>query len=518
MKFYKLRFISLFFLSFYAVSEGQLLASDIDFGSIEKRFAKNIKRYTLSNGIRVILMKNGITPTIACYLKIGVGASDEPFDEAGTAHFLEHLLFKGTPQLGTKNFNQEKVYLKQIFYVGERIDRNQTKLLDPLFPKNQRQTLQTKINKDKALLKSLQQLVRKFIISEEDSQAYSLAGQVGYNAYTSADVTNYQIQLPKNRLELWAWLESSRLLQPIFREFYIEREIIQEERKMRYDSKPSSLLYELFIKTAFGMSPYGKPVIGFASNISNLRLKNTRRFFESRYIPKKMVITVVGDIQFKESLAIIKKYFKRIQPRESAEFPAIKHEKHKGRKTAELLADHTPYMITGWYKPSVFHKDYTTFEVLNKILTGGVNSRLVKRLVIQDKLVQSIRSYTGIPGEKLNNAHAIFVTPYSEKKYSRVLDVINEEIRKLEKEGPTAEELQRVKVGYYAELISSLESNTGLADSLSYYELMLNDYRYFFKSIKILNQISPEDIQRVLKKYFLEENNITVSIKKGDVR
>ncbi len=515
MSLYKLQFIFLWLLSSHIVSSRQLLASDINFGQIEKRFAKNIKKHTLSNGIRVILMKNGITPTIACYLKIGVGASDEPFDQAGTAHFLEHLLFKGTPQLGTKNFNKEKVYLKQISHVGERIDRNQTKLFDPLLPKKQKNVLQASIKKDKVLLKSLQQLVRKFIISEEDSQAYSLAGQVGYNAYTSSDVTNYQIQLPKNRLELWAWLESSRLLQPVFREFYIEREIIQEERKMRYDSKPSSLLYEIFVKTAFGMSPYGKPVIGFASNISNLRLKETRDFFESRYVPTKMVITVVGDIQFESSLAIIKKYFERIPPRESAEFPAIQHNRRKGRKVAELLVDHTPYMITGWYKPSIFHQDYTTFEVINELLTGGVNSRLVKRLVIQEKLVQSIRSYTGVPGEKLGNTYAIFLTPYSEKKYAKVLDVINKEIRKLEKEGSRLEELKRVKVGYYAKLISSLESNAGLADSLSYYELMLNDYQYFFRSIKILNQISSKDIQRVLKKYFLQENNVTVSIKKG---
>ena len=124
-------------------------------------------------------------------------------------------------------------------------------------------------------------------ISEEDSKVYSLAGQLGYNAYTSADVTNYQVLLPKNRLELWAWLESSRFLNPVFREFYIERKVIQEERRMRYDSKPDSALYELFIKTAFGISPYGKPVIGFESNIPRLKWSGTQDFFYKKYIPSK---------------------------------------------------------------------------------------------------------------------------------------------------------------------------------------------------------------------------------------
>ena len=171
-------------------------------------------------------------------------------------------------------------------------------------------------------------------------------------------------------------------------------------------------------------------------------------------------------------------------------------------------------MITGWYKPSLFHSDHLIFEVISELLTSGTNSRLVKRLVILDKLVQSIRSYTGIPGEKLDNTYALFTTPYFSKKYSKIFQIIQEEIQKLQKEGPQAKELKRVKLSYYAKLISSLESNSTLADSLSYYELMLNDYKYFFKLIKNINKISSKDIKRVLKKYFKQENNITVSIKK----
>ena len=489
-------------------------SSELSFHQLENRFSQSIQKHTLSNGIRVILMKNGITPTLACYLKIGVGSSDEPFDQAGVAHFLEHLLFKGTRELGTNNFDKEEPYLEQISRVGERIDRMKTKLLDPLLTDERKKNLRSKLRKNQRLLKSLQRLVRKFVISEEDSQAYSLAGQVGYNAYTSTDVTNYQILLPKNRLKLWAWLESSRLLQPVFREFYIERKIIQEERKMRYDSKPSSLLYELFVKTAFGMSPYGKPVIGFASNIPNLRLKDTENFFKDRYVTSKMVIALVGDLDFEPTLKIVKRYFERIPRKEPGEFPAIQYEIPKGRKTAKLVAEHTPYLITGWYKPALFHKDHIVFEIINKLLTGGINSRLVKRLVIKDKLVQAVRSYTGIPGEKLRNSYAIFATPYSHAKYTDTLGAINEEIETLKREGPEKKELERVKIGYYSGLVSSLESNAGLANSLSYYELMLNDYAHFFRSIQRINNVSSTDIQRVLKKYFKEEENVTVSIQK----
>ena len=503
-----------FLLTKPAAVKSKTAALEPDFQGLYKRFAKNIKRYTLSNGIRVILMKNGVTPTAACYLKIGVGASDEPFDQAGTAHFLEHLLFKGTKKVGTKDFSREEIYLRQIAVVGERIDKNRLVLLDPLLPGQKKKKLKAKIKKDQILLKSLEHLSRKFMINEEDARIYSLAGEVGYNAYTSSDVTNYQIQLPNNRLELWAWLESSRLLEPVLRSFYTEREVIQEERKMRYDSKPSSLLYELFLKTAFGLSPYGKPVIGFSNNIPRLKLKDTKEFFKTRYIPSKMVIAIVGDIQFKSTIKILKKYFERLPSRKSAEFPPIQYENPKGRKTAELRAEHTPYLITGWYKPSIFHKDHLTFEVLADLFTGGINSRLVKRLVVQEKLVQSIRYYAGIPGEKLENLHAFFITPYAQESYPKILAIINEEILKLKEKGPTKQELKRVKTKQYASLISSLESNAGLADSLSYYELMLNDYKTFFKYMTRLNQIKTKDIQAALDAYFKDENNITVSIKK----
>ena len=491
-----------------------LTSSELNFDKIEKQFLENIQKHTLSNGIRVILMKNHLNPTVACYLKIGVGSSDEPFDQAGVAHLLEHLLFKGTKTLGTRDFASEKIYLDQIAVTGQRIDQIKAKLLDPLLPIPKKKQLKNKLKKNQTLLKSIQNLVRKLIISEEDSQVYSLAGQVGYNAYTSADVTNYQIELPKNRLELWAWLESSRFLEPVFREFYIEREVVQEERQMRYESKPSSLLYELFVKTAFGISPYGKPVIGFTSSIPNLRLKDTKKFFKTRYIPAKMVIAIVGDIQFQPALSIIKKYFERIPPKEPTEFPSIKYEAPKGRKTAELMVDHTPYLITGWYKPSLFHKEHLTFEIISELLTGGLNARLVKRLVTDDKLVQYISSYTGIPGEKLDHLYAIFATPYSEDKYGSVLKSIKQEIKKLQQYGPTPRELQRVKTQYYASSISSLESNAGLANSLSYYEVMRNDYKYFFDVIRQIDSISVKDIQNVLKKYFRDDNNITVQIKK----
>ena len=489
----------------------------LNFSTLKNKISKNIRKYTLKNGIRVILMKNGITPTIACYLKIGVGSSDEPFDQSGTAHFLEHLLFKGTNSMGTTDFHTEKIYLKQIKVVGERVDRVKLKLLDPLLSKEEEKNLRKNLDRNQKLLNALQKLVRKFIVSEEDSKAYSIGGGVGYNAYTSSDVTNYQVLLPKNRLELWAWLESSRFLKPVFREFYIERKVIQEERKMRYDSKPPSALYELFVKTSFGMSPYGKPVIGFASNIPRLKWSDTERFFYTKYIPSKMVITIVGAVEFEPTYNILRKYFERLPSRKAAEFPPIGYEQSKVSKRAMLEADYTPYLITGWYKPSIFHEHDIVFDIVSELLTSGLHSRLIKRLVVEEKIVQSIRSHSGIPGNKLDNMFALFIRLYSEEQYEKALEIVYEELKILKEEGPTEKELKKIKTRYYSRLISSLESNSGLADSLSYYEVILNDYTKFFDSLSSLDRITPRDVQDVIQKYFSKNNNVTVYIQK-DIR
>lgn len=499
------------FAFFVLLSFSFLSAGEID--TIRENFQRNVRKYTLPNGLRVILMKNKLTPAIACYLKIGVGASNEPFDLSGTAHMLEHMLFKGTKEMGTRNYQREKMYLEQIELEGERVDHLMRVLADPLLDNTSKKKLRDQRSRIEKRLAFLQKASRPLILSEEDSTAYSLAGQSGYNAYTSSDVTNYQIKLPSNRLELWAWLESEKFLNPVFREYYAERKVVREERRMRYDSRPTSRLYELYLETSFGFSPYGKPVIGFPSNIEKLKLSDTKKFFKENYIPSRMVIAIVGDLEFEPTIAMIRKYFGRLRAKPTPEFPPIEMESGNVRKTATLYAKDRPYMITGWHKPSIRHPDNLAFEVLSRILTGGQNSRLVKKLVIEKKLATSVQAYNGNPGEKLPNDFSIFVRPYREDDYDTIENMIYEEFQSILKNSISQEELTRVKNGYLAELIRSMQSNAGLADSLTYYELLMGDYQEFYRFLDKVNQIAPEEIQQVISKYLLRSRSTRVVLK-----
>ncbi|HNL09481.1 MAG TPA: pitrilysin family protein [Turneriella sp.] len=496
-----------------ALQAGGATAETFDIAGFRKAAEKNIRKKTLPNGMRVILMRQPSSPTIACYLKIGVGSANESFDQAGTAHFLEHLLFKGTPTMGTTNYPEEKKLLEKIESTGERLDSLERALLNPLITDKERSNLKKRMAEQEKLLASLQAEAQAFVISEEDSQAYSLAGQVGYNAYTTTDVTNYQIKLPANRLAMWAELESNRFLNPVLREFYPERKVIQEERRMRYDSRPTSLLYELFLKTAFGMSPYGKPVIGFEKSMHRLRLRETHQFFERNYIPSRMVITVVGELEFDEAFATIEKYFGRLKARPTPEFPPTVYEPQRGRRIAWLEAKNSPTMITGWARPPAMHDDDKALEVLSRLLGDGQTSRLVNRLVIQDKLAGDVKVGSSTPGEKLDTQFTIFADVFDAASYPAIEKAIAEELERLRTNGPTAEELQKIKNRYIAEIVQTLSQNAGMADTLSYYELLLNDYQKLFSSLEEINEVDAAKIKAVVAKYFTDGRNTTVYLK-----
>ncbi|MDW8305807.1 MAG: pitrilysin family protein [Leptospiraceae bacterium] len=480
---------------------------------LKERFEKNIRKYRLQNGLRIILMRNGISPSLALYLKIGVGSADEPLEAMGVAHFLEHLLFKGTTKIGTLDYRQEEPYLQQIFTEGERLDELSLQLLNPLLTQEQKSLLEKEKKKAEERLHMWEKLASRFVISEEDSQIYNLAGQVGYNAYTTTDVTNYQIKLPSNRLELWAAMESDRFLEPVFREFYAERRVILEERRLRYDTKPFGLLYELYLSTAFGLSAYGKPVIGYPQNIPYLTYSQTRRFFEEHYHPSQMVIAVVGNLDFEETYKILEKYFSRLPAGKPPSFVPISSLPQKGRRLAWLEQDSTPQFITGFKRPSVHHPDAIAFEVLARLLGEGQTSRLKKRLVLDEKIASQVIVYSSVPGDKLETTFAIFCSLYSEKHYELAEKAIWDELEKVANGTIDPRELEKIKNGYIVDLLETLQTNAGLADNLSYYELMFGDYRVFYRFLDELNKLHVDDLARVAREYFVMEKNTTVYVK-----
>jgi len=250
--------------------------------------AERVQEHRFANGLTLLVVERHDSPTLAAYITLRVGSVDESSENRGVAHLLEHMLFKGTKTLGTKNYRREKPLLDAIAAAGAEYDR--LRLVPQL---NTRRIAELEVQ-----LKTLQEQRRQYDVPQEVAELYAKNGGVGYNAFTSKDLTSYVIELPANKLELWAAIEADRMSHSIFRDFYTERQVVMEERRRSCDSDPDGLLYENLLATAFTLHPYRHPIIGWMSDIDHLSLEKTRAFHARYYVPANTVIALVGDIDF----------------------------------------------------------------------------------------------------------------------------------------------------------------------------------------------------------------------------
>jgi len=462
---------------------------------------KNVVQKKLKNGITVLLLNRGYAPTLAFEIAFKVGSSDETYRSIGTAHLLEHMLFKGTDKIGTRNYKKEKKIMDKIEALGETIDT--------LKIRNPRNSELPSLKKKMAQLQKLQ---RKYIINSAYDRIYTANGARGFNASTSRDKTGYYIQLPSSKLELWAKLESERLRKPVLREYYLERNNVLEERRMRYDSKGDGGLWERFIAVAYTAHPYRHPIIGWRSNIPLLSIKDVREFYYKHYIPSRMTITIVGKQDTKKTLAILEKYFSAIAPRPEPKGVIITEPKAAGERRFEYLFKSKPSMIIGWHKPTMPSKTDYAFDIVSDILGQGKTSRLYKSLLLKKKLVTSIGAWNGYPASRYDNLFVITAQPRSGVSLEKVEKAIYHEINKMI-DNLTEAELIKIQNKLESSTVMGLRSNRGIASLLSYYQTILGDWRYGALYLKNIKKIKVEDVKAVMKRYLVKKNRIVGFLK-----
>lgn len=503
--------LRIFFLCF-CLQFLPLFSQDQFFGTSESQFREKINTIRLDNGLTVVLMKRGTSPTVALYIKFLVGAVDETPEEAGTAHLLEHMLFKGTKNVGTTDFEKEEKYQKQIEVWGTELDDLKLKIRDLT---TRGETIPPKFLEEAETLnrrlKNLIQLQDAFIVKNEDSYIYEQNGEVGFNAYTSQDVTNYQIQLPNNRIEVWAKIESDRLKNPILREYYTERDVVIEERRMRTDDSGAGVLREKFFSLAFESHPYRKPVIGYSTGLPFLKIEDTMAFFQKNYTPDRMVISIVGQFDFEETESIIRKYFSDLKPGKPRPTYKVEEKSFPGEKRFKVYHPSGSQMMVGWLKPPYPHKDNSSFDVLSTILTSGTGSRLYKRLVLEEKLAVSVGAANGYPGERYQNYFVFFIKPKEDAKPEVIEKIIWEELNKIKETGIPKEELDKVKNQMVSDFIKTLDENGSIADLLSYYQLLYGDWAGLFTQYSNIMKTSSNDIQTLIPTY-LSKDKVVVGI------
>lgn len=461
-----------------------------------------IQTHTLKNGLRLLMLERRLSPTVSIYIRYRSGAVDEAEGKTGTAHLLEHMMFKGTKTIGTRNYRREQKLLLEIERVGMALDREKMKVGKVDRTSSERLTHRLTV---------LQKAHREMTISSEIDRLYTENGAVGLNASTGQDLTTYQISIPANRIELWARIESDRMSNPVFREFYTERDVVMEERRQRSESNPDGILLERYLATAFIAHPYRRPVIGWPSDLRFLDMAYMRRFFKNTHAPNNTVVAVVGDIRPPEVLRLVKKYFGPIPAQQLITVPVTEEPVQSGERRVEVLYGADPKMIIGYHKPPPPDLSDYVFDVIESLLTRGRTARMYKSLVEEKGLAKSIQAHNGMPGARYPNQFVFFATPrhpHTVIDLERAMDV---EIERLKNEPVSESELEKVKNQLRADFIRGLDSNAGLAGMLSYYEALMGDYRYLTGYTAVIDKITPDDIRQAARTYLTRENRTVVS-------
>jgi predicted Zn-dependent peptidase len=476
--------------------------------------ADRVLEKKLTNGLTILMVERHQTPVVSLNMTFAVGGVNEQVGQTGLAHLYEHMAFKGTRTVGTKDYEKERPILDEWYQVGTELERRQRELARRSQEKPASQEDQAAIEKLQKRFTELQEQAGQYVAGNEMALLYQRHGGVGLNAATGKDLTRYMINLPANRLPLWAALEADRMAHPVLREFYKERGVVMEERRLRNDDSANGLLFETFSSAAFRAHPYGIPTIGWESDILSLTPADTEAFFKAYYGPGNATIAIVGDINPKEVMTLIEQTFGKI-PAAPPQPPLVTVEPpQRGERRVEVEFDAEPSVVIGFHKPALGHPDDYIFDVIDAVLSDGLTSRLYTTLIREKRIAASVNSDSNYPGVRSPNLFILSATPLAPHTTEEIEAAIYAEIERLKTEPVSAKELEKVLNNLDADLVRALRSNGGLASQLALYQTVAGDWRYALKARDKIAAVTPADIQRVASEYFIKSNRTVATLVK----
>ncbi|MCI0696045.1 insulinase family protein [candidate division KSB1 bacterium] len=481
--------------------------------------AQNVqpRLHVLDNGLKLILVKRTGDPSVACGMAFKVGSVNERPGITGISHLFEHMMFKGTTTIGTKDYNADKKIMAQQDSMKALLRQEESKMrtmerLGQIDDMSKRENLTPRYRELEKVFDDLIKQQREIIIKDELDRIYSKNGGAGLNAFTGEDVTFYIINVPANKLELYMWLESDRLLNPVFREFYSERDVVYEERRLRVESTPTGKYDEQFESLFWQSSPYTWPVIGWPSDLRAITKEQADEYFATYYAPNNCIVVMVGDLDYDEVIKMAARYFGRIsrgknEPPEviTTEVPQL------AEKRMYAEAETNPEVRIWYHGVAHDHADEPALDVLTSILSGKTG-RLYKKLVLEKQIANNVSA--GVETRKYAGIIRLSGVVKDEHKPEEVEQAIYDEITKLQEEPAGAYELQKVKNQEAAGSFRRLQSNFFLMLQLGIYEVN-GDWNYINTYPPKVQAITASDVQRVAKKYFTRENrNVIIYTRK----
>jgi predicted Zn-dependent peptidase len=472
-----------------------------------------VEEFHLGNGMKWLLFPRRDAPTISAGWVARVGSVNERPGITGLSHFFEHMMFKGTHTIGTRDVEADLRLIEEQERLREQMraelaamreSLRRGELDDLLKPENQSSRYR-ELEREFAVLVQKQ---RQTIVKDELDRIYTSNGGEFLNASTSEDWTVYFVRLPSNRLELWCWLESDRLLFPVFREFYSERDVVFEERRLRTESTPLGRFDEELNALFWNAHPYNWPVVGWASDIPMYTLAQAREYFATYYAPGNLTGVLVGDLVSAEVKPLLERYFGRI-PRAARPAPEVVtlEPKQLGEKRYHAVAETSPTLRVFWKAVPFVHKDAPALDLVSDVLSGRTG-RLYKGLVLGRKLANEATAFTDF--KKYAGSLGVEVTLKDGQEPAAAEAGLFEEIERLKQEPVPGDELQKVKNQAKANAYRRLSQPVFIMFQLLVYE-GLGDWRHINTASAATDAVTPQDVQRVAREYLTPENR-TVAV------
>ncbi len=470
-----------------------------DLQSFEKRITVKV----LPNGLTLILCERHDAPVFSFTTFVDAGDVDDPTGESGLAHMFEHLAFKGTSQIGTSDYAAEKVALAKVEAADDAYEAEYLK----------------QAGRDEKKLAALHQAfldaqagAEKYVIPNQFTEVAEANGANNVNAGTGLDDTQYYWSMPENRLELWAWMESGRLADVVPREFYKERDVVMEERRMRVDSDPTGRLEEQLLATAYVAHNYGRSDIGWPSEVGQITATEAMAFHRKYYVGGNIVIAIVGDVDPKTDLPMLEKYFSRVPAGPKPEDMTTVEPAQFAEKSVVIHEQTQPVYLEAYHRPAYRDPDDAVYEAISDIFSNGRVSRLYRSLVEQQQIAAEAEGYTPFPGEKYPSLFAFYAEPLPGHTPAEMRDAIHKEIEKLKAADVSDAELTMYKTRARADLLRGLADNQGLANTLAEYQTRYGDWRELFLRLNEIDKVSKADIRRVANRIFVASNRTTAEI------
>ncbi len=465
-----------------------------------------VKEHVLANGMKILMIPKPGVPRVVCHIYYKVGSINERPGITGIAHLHEHMMFKGTKVMGVTDYEADAAIDRQIDELMEKIYRE--KYWKPNGD-------QQKIADWQKQVDELVKAQKKYIIKDHLWETYMKNGGTGLNASTSDEVTGYYVTLPANKVELQMLLESDRMMNAYFREFYSEKDVVMEERRLSENSP--GFLFNEQVRAAFYIgSPYHWQVIGWMDDLRRITKKDLIEFNRKYYIPNNAVAVYVGDFKPEEIIQLAEKYFGRIPRGEDVEPIRTSVPPQNSEKRMYGQGPGMPNLQLWFHIPPDGHPDVPALNILSGILSGETGR--LTRVLVQEKDV-AIRAMAMARPQWYVGAFTFNVIPKLQKgvKPEDLEKHVWEEIEKIKKDGVTAEELQKAKNRTEATFIRGLESPMFLAMRIGRAELN-RGWRSLLTDLEELKKVTSDDVKKVAAKYFVRDNCLTAVYTRGQGR